>query len=48
MAIKGARTFNGKPNIAKFESALHGSYAFVAVSLLPDFRRGGCVPRELG
>jgi glutamate-1-semialdehyde 2,1-aminomutase len=40
-AIKGARAFSGKPNITRFESAFHGSYDFVEVSLLPDPRRAG-------
>src|SRR5437870_2206528 len=33
MAVKGARAFTGRPRIAKFEGAYHGSYDYVEVSL---------------
>src|SRR5256712_2359381 len=33
MAIKGARASTGRPKIAKFEGAYHGSYDYVEVSL---------------
>src|SRR5512132_3750259 len=33
MAVKGARAFTGRPKIAKFEGAYHGSYDYVEVSL---------------
>src|SRR5499426_2734269 len=33
IAIKGARAFTGRPKIAKFEGAYHGSYDYVEVSL---------------
>jgi glutamate-1-semialdehyde 2,1-aminomutase len=33
MAIKAARGFTGRPKIAKFEGAYHGSYDFAEVSL---------------
>lgn len=33
MAIKAARAFTGRPKIAKFEGAYHGSYDYVEVSL---------------
>jgi glutamate-1-semialdehyde 2,1-aminomutase len=35
-AIKGARAFTGRPKIAKFEGAYHGSYDWAEVSLDPD------------
>ena len=33
MAIKAARAWNGRPKIAKFEGAYHGSYDYAEVSL---------------
>ena len=33
MAIKGARAWTGRPKIAKFEGAYHGSYDYAEVSL---------------
>jgi len=33
MAVKAARAFTGKPDIAKFEGAYHGAYDYVEVSL---------------
>ena len=33
VAIKGARAFTGRPKIAKFEGAYHGSYDYAEVSL---------------
>jgi glutamate-1-semialdehyde 2,1-aminomutase len=33
MAVKAARAYTGKPAIAKFEGAYHGSYDYVEVSL---------------
>src|SRR6185503_18288538 len=33
MAIKAARGFTGRPKIAKFEGAYHGSYDYAEVSL---------------
>ena len=33
IAVKGARAFTGRPKIAKFEGAYHGSYDYVEVSL---------------
>src|SRR5499426_2246019 len=33
IAIKGARAFTGRPKIAKFEGAYHGSYDYAEVSL---------------
>ena len=33
MALKGARAFTGRPKIAKFEGAYHGSYDYAEVSL---------------
>jgi glutamate-1-semialdehyde 2,1-aminomutase len=33
MAVKAARAFTGRPKIAKFEGAYHGSYDYVEVSL---------------
>ena len=33
IAVKGARAFTGRPRIAKFEGAYHGSYDYVEVSL---------------
>src|SRR5229473_1779704 len=33
MAVKGARAFTGRPRIAKFEGAYHGSYDYAEVSL---------------
>src|SRR5437667_88106 len=33
MAVKGARAHTGRPKIAKFEGAYHGSYDYVEVSL---------------
>jgi glutamate-1-semialdehyde 2,1-aminomutase len=33
MAVKAARGFTGRPKIAKFEGAYHGSYDYVEVSL---------------
>ena len=33
MAIKGARAWTGRPRIAKFEGAYHGSYDYAEVSL---------------
>jgi glutamate-1-semialdehyde 2,1-aminomutase len=41
MAVKAARGFTGRPKIAKFEGAYHGSYDFVEVSL-------GSRPEEWG
>src|SRR5215467_9490418 len=33
IAVKGARAFTGRPKIAKFEGAYHGSYDYAEVSL---------------
>jgi len=35
MALKAARAFTGRPKIAKFEGAYHGSYDYAEVSLGP-------------
>ena len=35
-AIKAARVFTGRPKIAKFEGAYHGTYDYAQVSLTPD------------
>ncbi len=35
-AIKAARAYTGRPKVAKFEGAYHGSYDHVEVSLDPD------------
>jgi glutamate-1-semialdehyde 2,1-aminomutase len=36
MALKAARAFTGRPRIAKFEGAYHGSYDYTEVSLGPS------------
>jgi glutamate-1-semialdehyde 2,1-aminomutase len=36
MALKAARAFTGRPKIAKFEGAYHGSYDYAEVSLGPS------------
>ena len=36
MALKAARAFTGRPRIAKFEGAYHGSYDYAEVSLGPS------------
>ena len=41
MAIKGARACTGRPKIAKFEGAYHGSYDYAEVSLALDARELG-------
>src|SRR5260370_11773780 len=41
MAIKGARAWTGRPKIAKFEGAYHGSYDYAEVSLSSAPGEGG-------
>ena len=36
MAIRAARTFTGRPKIAKFEGGYHGAHEFVSVSVNPS------------
>ena len=40
-AVRLARAFTGKPKIAKFEGAFHGTHDWVMVSVTPDQRAGG-------
>ena len=49
-AIKAARVFTGRPKIAKFEGAYHGTYDYAQVSLTPDPETWGdpCSPRSIG
>lgn len=35
MAVKAARAYTGRPRIAKFEGAYHGTYDYVEISLRP-------------
>lgn len=50
MAVKAARAFTGKPTIAKFEGAYHGSYDFIEVSLASEPANWGDVdaPSSVG
>jgi glutamate-1-semialdehyde 2,1-aminomutase len=40
-AVRVARAFTGRPKIAKFEGAFHGTHDWVMVSVTPDPRAGG-------
>ena len=40
-AVRLARAFTGRPKIAKFEGAFHGTHDWVMVSVTPDPRAGG-------
>ncbi len=40
-AIRAARAFTGRPKIAKFEGAYHGTHDWVMVSVTPDLARAG-------
>ncbi len=40
-AIRAARAFTGRPKIAKFEGAYHGTHDWVMVSVTPDLARVG-------
>ena len=49
-AIKAARVFTGRPKVAKFEGAYHGTYDYAQVSLTPDPETWGDPrsPRSIG
>jgi glutamate-1-semialdehyde 2,1-aminomutase len=40
-AVRLARAYTGRPKIAKFEGAFHGTHDWVMVSVTPDPRAGG-------
>ncbi len=40
-AVRLARAFTGRPRIAKFEGAFHGTHDWVMVSVTPDPKAGG-------
>jgi len=40
-AVRAARAFTGRPKIAKFEGAFHGTHDTVLVSVTPDARAAG-------
>ena len=40
-AVRVARAFTGKPRIAKFEGAFHGTHDWVTVSIAPDPKAAG-------
>ncbi len=40
-AVRAARAFTGRPKIAKFEGAYHGTHDWVMVSVTPDLARAG-------
>jgi glutamate-1-semialdehyde 2,1-aminomutase len=40
-AVRAARAFTGRPKIAKFEGAFHGTHDTVLVSVTPDARTAG-------
>jgi glutamate-1-semialdehyde 2,1-aminomutase len=40
-AVRAARAFTGRPKIAKFEGAFHGTHDVVLVSVTPDARAAG-------
>lgn len=40
-AVRVARAFTGRPKIAKFEGAYHGTHDWVMVSVAPDPKAGG-------
>ncbi|MBI4636608.1 MAG: aspartate aminotransferase family protein [Candidatus Rokubacteria bacterium] len=40
-AVRAARAFTGRPKIAKFEGAFHGTHDWVMVSVSPDPRTAG-------
>jgi glutamate-1-semialdehyde 2,1-aminomutase len=40
-AVRLARAFTGRPKIAKFEGAFHGTHDWVMVSVTPDPKRAG-------
>ncbi|HMH51942.1 MAG TPA: aspartate aminotransferase family protein [Candidatus Acidoferrum sp.] len=40
-AVRAARAFTGRPKIAKFEGAFHGTHDAVLVSVTPDARAAG-------
>jgi glutamate-1-semialdehyde 2,1-aminomutase len=40
-AVRAARAFTGRPKIAKFEGAFHGTHDWVMVSVTPDPKAGG-------
>ncbi len=40
-AVRAARAFTGRPKIAKFEGAYHGTHDWVMVSVSPDPKTGG-------
>lgn len=40
-AVRAARAFTGRPRIAKFEGAYHGTHDWVLVSVAPDVKAAG-------
>ncbi|HEV8639883.1 MAG TPA: aspartate aminotransferase family protein [Methylomirabilota bacterium] len=40
-AVRAARAFTGRPKIAKFEGAYHGTHDWVMVSVSPDLKAAG-------
>ncbi|MBI3031427.1 MAG: aspartate aminotransferase family protein, partial [Candidatus Rokubacteria bacterium] len=40
-AVRAARAFTGRPKIAKFEGAYHGTHDWVLVSVTPDLEQAG-------
>jgi glutamate-1-semialdehyde 2,1-aminomutase len=40
-AVRAARAFTGRPKIAKFEGAYHGTHDWVLVSVAPDLKAAG-------
>jgi glutamate-1-semialdehyde 2,1-aminomutase len=40
-AVRAARAFTGRPKIAKFEGAYHGTHDWVMVSVAPDLKAAG-------
>ncbi len=40
-AVRAARAFTGRPRLAKFEGAFHGTHDWVQVSVVPDPRAAG-------
>ena len=48
MALKAARSYTGRPKIAKIEGAYHGAYDYAEVSLDPTPRNWGNDPNPVG
>jgi glutamate-1-semialdehyde 2,1-aminomutase len=40
-AVRAARAFTGRPKVAKFEGAYHGTHDWVLVSVAPDLKAAG-------